>query len=163
MRHNSIDTVLLPITTATSSSTGSVLNIPDGFIGAILCVQVTAASGTSPTLNVFVQDQYFPAGASDVSPSVGRGAGTAIFDDFAAFTQITGTATRVLRFSSSGLVGSANAASITTADYAIADGTLTAGSVRPGPLGNIWRVKYTIGGTSPSFTFNVIAKLLPWP
>lgn len=160
MKYSSQDVILLPQTTAVSSSTGSVLNIPEGYISCILCVQCTAASGTSPTLNVFVQDQLFPAAAADTV--LAKGTGTVIFDDFYAATQITGTATKVVRFSGSSLVGTANAASITTCDYAISDAALTAGSIRPGPLGNLWRVKYTIGGTSPSFTFNVFAKLIPW-
>ena len=57
MANPSQDVILLPTTTATSSGNGSALNIPEGFAGAIICVQVTAASGTSPTLNVFLQDQ----------------------------------------------------------------------------------------------------------
>jgi hypothetical protein len=160
MQSSSKDVVLLPITTATASNVGSVLNIPDGFIGAIICIQCTAASGTSPTLNVFVQDQIFPASATDIA--LNKGSGTVIFDDFYAATQITAAATKVLRFTSTNMSATSNAASITTADYAISDAALTAGSLRPGPLGNIWRVKYTIGGTSPSFTFNVTAKLLAW-
>lgn len=162
MRHNSIDVVLLPITTAAASSTGKILNIPDGFMGAILCIQCTAASGTSPTLNIFLQDEIFPAASADTEFS-GRGTGTAIWDDFYAATQITGTATKMARFFTTMLAPTANAASITTCDYAISDAALTAGSIRPGPMGNIWRVKYTIGGTSPSFTFNITAKLIPQP
>jgi hypothetical protein len=159
MANTSQDVILLPTTTAVASGLGSALNVVEGFMGAIICIQCTAASGTSPTLNVFVQDQMFPASATDTVLS--KGLGTVIFDDFYAATQITSTATKILRFNSNNMVGTANAASITTADYAISDAALTAGSVRPGPMGNIWRVKYTIGGTSPSFTFNVTAKLIP--
>lgn len=159
MANPSQDIVLLPSTTAVASGNGSALNIPEGFAGASICIQVTAASGTSPTLNVFVQDQFYPAGVSDLA--LQKGTGTVIFDDFFAATQITGTATRVFRFYNCFIVGTANANSITTCDYAISDAALTAGSARPGPIGNIWRVKYTIGGTSPSFTFNITAKLLP--
>jgi hypothetical protein len=160
MQHSSRDVILLASTTAIASSTGVVLNIPDGFIGAMICIQVTAASGTSPTLNVFLQDQFFPATTGDVA--LGKGTGTVIFDDFYAATQFTTTATKVARFTSGVIGGTANAASVTTCDYAISDAALTAGSIRPGPLGNIWRVKFTIGGTSPSFTFNVTAKLTAW-
>lgn len=161
MRFNSQDVILLPSAAYTSSSTGSDLNIVDGYCGAIICVQCTAASGTSPTLNVYVQDKIFPASATDAV--LAKGTGTAIYDDFYAMTQMTGTATKVVRVNMSSLTGSANAASITTADYAIADASLAAGAIRPGPVGNIWRVKYVIGGTSPSFTFNVTAKLIAWP
>lgn len=160
MANPSQDVILLASTTAVASGNGSALNVVEGFVGAIICIQVTAASGTSPTLNVFVQDEILPAASTDLA--INKGTGTAIFDDFYAATQITSTATKVLRFSASSFtIGTANANSITTADYAISDAALTAGSVRPGPIGNIWRVKYTIGGTSPSFTFNVSVKLLP--
>lgn len=162
MRYNSQDVILLPTTTDTGNGNGNDLNIPDGYIGAIICIQVTAASGTSPTLNVYVQDKLFPAASGDLV--LAKGTGTAVYDDFYASTQFTtGTATKVMRFTTVGEAPTANASSITTCDYAIADATLTAGSVRPGPMGNIWRVKYKIGGTSPSYTFNVTAKLIPWP
>lgn len=160
MKYSSQDVVLLTQAAYTSSSTAGPFNIPEGYLGVIFCIQCTAASGTSPTLNVFIQDQIYPSATTDTYP--GKGTGTAIFDDFYAATQITGAATKVMRFSGSSLIGTANATSITTCDYAISDGALTAGSVRPGPLGNIWRVKYTIAGTSPSFTFNITAKLLPF-
>jgi len=160
MKSSSQDIVLLPSAAYTASGVGGVLNIPDGFIGAIICIQCTPVTGTSPTLNVFLQDQLFPAAAADTALS--KGAGTAIFDDFYAATQITAAATKVVRFNSTNMGGTANAASITTCDYAISDAALTAGSIRPGPIGNLWRVKYTIGGTSPSFTFNVTAKLIAW-
>ena len=159
MRYSSQDIVLLTQAAYTSSGTAGPYNIPEGFLGVILCIQCTAASGTSPTLNVFLQDQIYPSATTDAALS--KGSGTAIFDDFYAATQITGAATKVMRFSGSSLIGTANATSITTCDYAISDAALTAGSVRPGPMGNIWRVKYTIGGTSPSFTFNITAKLCP--
>jgi len=161
MRNDARDIILLPSTTATSSNVGSVLNIPNGYIGAIIYTVVTAASGTSPTLNVFIQDQLFPAASTDAV--LDRGTAAVKFDDFYAATQLTSTGTRVCRFNTTNPAGTANAVSITTCDYAISDAALTAGSIRQGPLGNIWRVKYTIGGTSPSFTFSVMAKLIPWP
>ena len=160
MKYESQDVILLPSTVITSSSTGSVLNIPDGFVGVIFCIQASSVSGTSPTLNLFVQDQIFPAATADAVLS--KGTGTVIFDDFYAATQITGNVTKVARFTTANMASTANAASITTCDYSISDAALTAGSIRPGPLGNIWRTKWTVGGTSPSFTVNVTAKLIAW-
>jgi len=161
MQSESKDVILLAQTVATASGVGGVLNVPDGYIGAIICIQCTAASGTSPTLNVFIQDQIFPSAAT-VDVALGKGTGTVIFDDFYAATQITAAATKIMRFTSGSMVGSPNNAATTSCDYAISDAALTAGSMRPGPLGNIWRVKYTIAGTSPSFSFNVTAKLIAW-
>lgn len=161
MRSDAQDVILLPVTTAVASGLGSELNIPNGYMGAIICLQVTAASGTTPTLNVFVQDKLFVAASGDAV--LAKGTGTALYDDFYAATQATGAVVKVVRFMATNMTGTANAASITTCDYTKVDAALTAGSIRPGPVGNIWRVKYTIGGTNPSFTFNVTAKLIPWP
>lgn len=158
MANPSQDIILLN-STLIASGNGSALNIPEGFGGVILCMQVTPVSGTSPTLNLYLQDQIYPAAAADAVLS--KGTGTVIFDDFYASTQFTTAATKVMRFSMSNMMPTANASSITTCDYAIADGSLSAGSVRPGPVGNIWRLKWVIAGTSPSFGINVSAKLVP--
>ena len=83
----------------------------DGFAAArllVLQLQVTAASGTLPTLNVVVQDSVD---------------GT-IYNTIATFAQASGATREVIR--------------LTTA------------------FTDRLRVSYEIGGTTPSFTFNVI-------
>ncbi len=141
--------VLQPVTTSTSSSNGSTLNIPAGYNGAILHLHVSAASGTTPTLNVYVQDVLQPAAAADVI--LGPPSGTAVFDDFASFTQVTSTGDWVVRAAFGGV----------SAGNVLADGTLTAGTVRVGPVGLLWRVKWVITATTPSFTWSLTAQLIP--
>ena len=71
-------------------------------------------------------------------------------DDYVSFTQITAASSKVARCQKTGnVVAAAN------------DGGLAAGNVANGPLGSEWRVKYVIGGTNPSFTFSVVAILIP--
>ena len=82
-----------------------------GFAAArllVLQLEVTAASGTLPTLDVVVQDTVDGTN----------------YNTIATFTQATGATREVIR--------------LTTA------------------FTNTLRVSYTVGGTTPSFTFNVI-------
>jgi hypothetical protein len=140
--------VILPTTTATSSSTGSELNIAEPFTSCILTLDVSAASGTSPTINVRIQEVLTKPAAADVV--LGVPSGTKIYDDFAAFAQATGTGTQVMR-----IVGGGNTVNT------LSSAALAASTIRNGPIGSIWRVQYTIAGTSPSFTFTVTARLIP--
>lgn len=142
------DRVILVSTTAAASATGSELNIASPFTSVIFLLNVTAASGTTPTLNVRIQEVLTLPAAGDLVNS--RPTGTKVYDDFASFTQATGTGQWRMR-----VTGGGNDAG------ALADGTLAAATVKSGPIGCIWRCKYTIGGTNPSFTFSVTARLIP--
>jgi len=146
---NSREIVLLQPTTATASGNGVDINIPMGYLGAMIALNVTAASGTSPTLNVFVQNKFTLAAVTDLNGQFPLGTGT--YDDLAAFAQMTTTGTRVFRI----LQG------FGSTENALTQAALTAASARTGPIGDLWRVAYNIGGTSPSFTFSVTAKLIP--
>ena len=153
MSLNPVRLVLQPQITTTTSSNGSNINLPQGvWRGCILHLNVTAASGTSPTLNVYVQDVLQPAAATDTilnPPSLATS--TQVFDDFASFTQATAAGDWIIRASVTG----------TSAGNVLADGSLTAASVRVGPIGMIWRVKWKLTATTPSFTWSLVAHLLP--
>lgn len=96
----------------------------------VLSVDVTAISGTSPTLDVYLQTKL----PDEVNPC-----------DLAAMTQITsGTPRRVLNFSSGG-----------NSEYLVTDGTMTAGTIKTASIGGYVRVKAVIGGTNPSFTMSI--------
>ena len=98
---------------------------------------------------------------TDVAP--GPPSGTALWDDILHFTQITGNGTRMANLCTSyNPTGTANATSLTTADWAISNAALGAGTLRLGPIGGDWRVKVTVGGTSPSTVLGVTAELLPY-
>lgn len=106
-------TILHPATARTSSGngTGRQLGAVSSAQSVYGALNVTAASGSSPTLDVLVES-----------------------DDNAGFT----TATTRLTFSQQTAVG---------AEWQSAAGAIT---------DDYWRVTYTIGGTSPSFTFQVL-------
>lgn len=149
MHNSDREVVILASTTAASSSTGAELNIPSGYRNCQVMLVVTAASGTSPTLNVYVQEVIASAGSTDALLS--RPSGTKKYSDVISFTQAAATGTWVASIGTPGgnVVG------------AIKDAALTAGNVANGPIGSNWRVKYVIGGTNPSFSFHVVAKLIP--
>jgi hypothetical protein len=91
-------------------------------------VQVTSASGTTPTLDVYLQDG--PDGSA--------------FNDRAHLPQFTTTGSAAGGISGGG-VGFTPAA--------FQSGLLAAGSKIDGPIGPYGNLFFKIGGTSPSFTF----------
>ena len=118
------------------------------YTAAIFILNVTAQAGTTPTLDVYIQQEIPIAGASDkwgVVPS-----GTSVWDDVAHFTQVTSTGAFLAY-----VVAGGNAAN------AQKDASLTAASVRNGPIGGNIRIKYVTAGTSPQYTFSVSAILIP--
>ena len=120
------------IISGTSPSSAGLVGV-EAFTSADVALLVTAATGTSPTLDVYIQ-KLLPDGATWV--------------DLIHFTQATGA---VVRWVS--VVGTAM-----SADIAVQDAALTVATVRAALLGSVWRVKYVIGGTNPSFTFQVGAE-----
>ncbi len=147
---NSREIVLLQQTTAgPGSGTGPDINIPMGYLGAIIGLNVTAASGTSPTLNVFVQNKMTLAAGTDLNGQFPTG--STAYDDLAAFNTASGAGLRVFRI----LQGFGNVESQQV------QAGLAPGTARTGPIGDLWRIAYTVAGTSPSFTFSVTAKLIP--
>jgi len=140
--------VLTVLAARNANSNGSVIVIPDGYTRARFLLDVTAATGTTPTLNVYVQNEIKPPIAADVI--IDAPTGTAFYNDFISFSQATAT-------------GRWFASVVEASNFAAAaqDAALAAGTVRSGPLGSYWRVKWVVGGTSPSFTFSVSVEL--WP
>lgn len=157
---NSREVVLLASQTITTNGSSSDINVPMGWQAATISINASTVTGTSPTFNFFVQKKLRQAASTDL---VGTDAtGTAIYDDVLAFTQINTNSTRIASLATGAAAGSANTTVITTADWLQQDGALTAGDIRIGPIGPLWRVKWTVGGTSPSGSFFVTAQLIPW-
>lgn len=143
--------VLLPSSTLTASGTGAqmpVYRYP--FSKARVRLKYAAGTGTTPTLNVYIQKGMSTAAASDASGAVATGA--IEWQDLIAFAQATTSAgTQYAEVVEAGNVVQASK-----------DASLTAGSVANGPLGTWWRVKYVIAGTNPSYaTVTVTAELIP--
>lgn len=148
MQNPSREMVLVPRAARTTDSTSTDIVLPDAYTAAIVKLEVhDTPTGTTPTLNVYVQQKLPTAATADAAQAVPTG--TAAYDDFISFTQVTATGYRTAR-----VVGGGNV------EAASSDGALAAG-VRNGPLGRVWRVKWDVGGTSPSFDFSVVAQFIP--
>lgn len=154
MPHPSHEIVALAPQTVTGTVTGDDIIIVEQFTAAIFKLKSDAGTGTSPTLDVYVQQKLPTAGASDTS--LIQPTGTALYDDYAAFTQITTSAsTQILRIVGGGGQG-------TSQPTAASDAALTAGTVRNGPIGRAFRIKTKAGGTSPSFAnVQLTVQLIP--
>jgi len=128
---------LLASAARTASGTGGVFDLA-GTIGGgsqysagLFLLDVSAVSGTVPTLDCFVQTEM-PDGS---------------FSDAVAFGQLL----VVTRRQAVLIPGN------TLVESPVPDASLTVSSVKGVPLGGKWRVKWTIGGVTPSFTFKVLA------
>lgn len=160
---NSREIVLLGITTVTTSGTGPDTNMIMAWQASTITLNVATVSGTTPTIDVYIQKKLGQCAAADVNP--GPPTGTAIYDDLLHFAQLTTTNTiRLANVVTLGTGISTVATPTVTgpADYAQSDAALGASQLRVGPLGGLWRVKYVISGTTPSFAFSVVAQLLPF-
>lgn len=146
-------TILLYNGTVTEAGAG--ISVPLGgsqYTAVIFRLKVGTVTGTSPTLNAFIQDgmRIVPAGAIEGRDVEGDSPTDYEFSDYGAFLQVT--AAGASRLST---VGGGEEAYVET------DATLTAGQIRNGPIGNIVRVKFAVGGTNPSFPVTVIAQFTP--
>lgn len=131
--------------TDTATATGIQCPLPDeDFRSAIIELKVTAASGSSPTIDVKIQDCIHLVGTATAGQQPN---GVLQWDDYAAFTQVTAAGSWKVRATDGGQVS-----------HVEADGTLGAATVRAGPICGPWRVKGIVAGTGPSFTFAVVAK-----
>lgn len=159
---NSREVVLLASQVITTSGTSADINVPMGWQAATISVNGNTITGTLPTFNFFVQKKLGQAATTDL---VGNPpTGTAIYDDLLAFTTLTTNATRLAAICT-GPIGISTATTPTTtapADWAQSDAALGSGTLRVGPLGPLWRMKWVITGTTPSGTFSVTAQLIPF-
>lgn len=126
MANNKV-TIAASAARTTSSDSGALQNA-NGAKGILITLDITAASGTTPTLDVTVQ-RYDATSAKYVDlPG-------------AAFAQKTGTGTDDLVIYPG--IGE-------TANRSVSD-----------VLGEDYKVVWTIGGTTPSFTFTLGAQYIP--
>jgi len=127
---------LVPSAARTSSGNSGAIIINDADIENLLIrLSVTAASGTSPTLDIFFQ-QSLDGGSTWV--------------DVARFPQVTAALSNPHYLSLS--VGADNRIA-----SSVGDGTIAANSIGTALVSSFWRIRWNIGGTSPSFTFAVDA------
>lgn len=153
--------VLLAPTTLTTSGTFPDINLPSGFYEATVSATASTTSGTTPTFNVFIQQQIPQAAATDLTGN--PPSGVAIYDDLLSMTTITTNGTTIAKLGSQYIPATtANATTLTTATWTQSDAALAAGSLRVGPIGGDWRVKIVVGGTTPSTVLAVVAEFKPY-
>ena len=111
---------------ATATSTGTLVGL-ERFSICDLHLIVSAASGTSPTLDVYIQKLL---------------ADGTTWDDVGHFTQQTAAASNVMT-----LVAGNQAV------HAQALRNVASATIRTTHFGNTWRVDVVVGGTNPSFTW----------
>lgn len=113
-------------TTLTASTSGAKIPGIEKYTSALFYLQCGTVTGTSPTLNCYIQT-LLPDNST--------------WQDIASFTQIVAsTASRVVHF----VTGASSEAAVQTE-------ALAAGSVKAIGLGHFIRVRCVIGGTNPSF------------
>lgn len=106
----------------------------DTLVAKLVC---SAASGTTPTLDVYLQ-------TSDD--------GGTTFYDVAHMAQVTGTVSNAAALWATAAVNGGDGAYVGNAS----DASISAGAVSGLPiLGRRFRIKWVVAGTSPSFTFTV--------
>ena len=116
------------LTSAGTFTSATIMNYTDSMASTSCSAELrsSAGTGTTPTLNVYVQTSIDQAN----------------FHDRISFSQVT-TST------SNQIAGIFNAAHMAPA--AETDASLAAGSATDGPIPNAMRIKFVVGGTTPSF------------
>jgi hypothetical protein len=158
---NTREIILLASQTLTTSGSGPDINAIQGWQAAVVSINANTMSGTLPTFNFFVQKKLGQAATTDL---VGNPpTGTAIYDDVLAFSTVTTNSTRIMQVCTGEIPTiTAGATTAATADWAQSDAALTAGSLRIGPIGGLWRVKWVVTGTTPSGVFSITTQLIPF-
>jgi len=116
-------------TTAGTNKTGTTFGHLHAFKDGDLAFYITGAAGTSPTLDMFIDTRFDGTNWTNVG----------------ALTQITATGTVIAHVSRRQSAGEIDVAA-----------DATAGTIRAIGFGSDLRIRSTIGGTSPSFSWNVV-------
>jgi hypothetical protein len=153
MAQQTREVVLIASQTISANGNGPIILQPNGYAGVILNLITGTPTGTSPTLDVYIQQAFTAVISTDTSAlDTTNTAIPTIFDDYAHFAQVTGTASTQNQFMRILNGTGTSAANAPTANVLVASsGALAASTVNPGPLGMFWRILWKVSGTSPSF------------
>ena len=162
MQQNSRNIVILPSQTISANGNSGMIGIPEGYNAVTLYLNVGTATGTLPTLDIYIQQGFKALASTDLTAGLDAQASSfTIWDDYIHFTQVTaGPGTQVCRVFDGCGTSAANAptASITAGS----DAALAAATVRAGDIGTAWRVKWVVGGTTPSYpTVWILGQFVP--
>lgn len=155
MAKPSIEVIILPSQTiAANGNLSSFIIVPQDYWGCILNLSTGTPTGTSPTLDVYIQQGFTAAGSADTMAGliIQNTANPTLWDDYAHFAQVTSTAasqSQYMRILAE--IGTSAANSPTAVISNAQSGALAASTVQPGPFGMFWRILWKVGGTSPSF------------
>lgn len=164
MIQNTRNVILLPSQTISANGTTGAIGIPDIYNACILYLNVGTATGTLPTLDVWIQQGFKAIAAGDTAAGTDMAATTyTVWDDYIHFAQVTaGPGVQIARI----LEGSGLQTTVTaTASIGAAQDATGAGAtavVKAGPIGSAWRIKWVVGGTTPSYpTVYLLGQFLP--
>jgi hypothetical protein len=143
--------VLIPKQTLTASAVFAEFRSSDRFTALRARLNVTGGTGTSPTLNVYIQNGI-PQSDGNENAGDPPNTRTLKWNDLVAFSQVTTSNSEQYALA----VGAGNEVDVAK------DGALTAGNVANGPIGSIIRAKVVITGTNPSFAnCELVIELIP--
>jgi hypothetical protein len=151
MPQNSQTVVLIPKASYSSDQALAHIVVPEMFTAVRFWLKGDAATGTTPTLNLYLQGGIRDVAAGDTVIG-GNTQGSLVWHDWVSWTQITTGAFSKLWT----IVPSGNA------EYATTDATQAAGSVKNGPIPARLRAKIDVGGTNPAYpNLQLIAEFIP--
>lgn len=162
MQQNSRNIVLLPSQSLSANGTTGTIGIPEGYDAVNIYLNVGTATGTLPTLDMYIQQGFKALTATDLTAGVDATASAfTLWDDYLHFAQVTaGPGVQVARiFDGTGTSGAnAPTGSITAAS----DAAIAVSTIRSGDIGTAWRLKWVVGGTTPVYpTVWMIAQFIP--
>jgi len=128
---SSFGAIIFAKQTLTASASGASIPGIEKYTSAIFQLEVGTVTGTTPTLDVYVQT-FLPDNTT--------------WEDIVHFTQVTSSTSHQLAWFVS---GAATLAAVQTEG-------LSAGTIRAFGLGNSIRVRCVVAGTSPSFGNTVV-------
>jgi hypothetical protein len=136
---------------ASGTATFKQVVIGEQFTAVNFILKGDAATGTSPTLNIYVQGGFKDIGTADLTEGTNTSGSLAYFD-WHSWTQLTtGAPAKVVTYVGGG-----------TSEYALTTHSLAAATFKNGPIPAIVRVEITVGGTNPNYpNLYMIAQFIP--
>jgi hypothetical protein len=163
MAVQSREVALLHLQSINASGTSSTIIIQPTYSACILYFQTGTPTGTLPVMDMYIQQGFRAAVAADNFDGKDLSAtAPTIWDDYAHFPQVSGTASTQISVLRLAALTGTSASNTPTATFTVANNAaLGASVVQAGPLGLWWRLKWVVGGTTPVFpTVSIIGQFV---